>query len=513
MKIHGSLLARNTLINLIGQALPLVVAVVTMPFVVRGLGLERFGILALAWAVLGYFNIFDLGLGRAATKFVAEALGRDEQERVPAIVWTTVSVQAAFGVVGGLILAGITPLLVELILNIPQELVVEARLSFYLLALSFPMVLISSSFRGALEAAQRFDLVNAVRAPFSALNFLSPLVGVLLGWDLPGIVVLLVISRVLSLIILYWLCIHVFPSLKGMFRFHRAELRALAGFSKWLTITNVVVPIFVYLDRFLIGSLLTISAVSYYTVPYEVVSRLLIIPASLTGVLFPAFSSLSSNGDQDELNVNVTRSIKYIATAMMLPTVIFLLFAEDILRIWLGNDFALESASVFRLLSVSVLFNAIGYIPFSLIQGVGRPDIVAKYLLIELPLYAGIAFFLILRLGINGAALAWCLRMGWTIPIFSFLCIKIARVPLRAFIDNGTIRSLKGAGLLLMISIPVAIGSNWGFAITGIFTAALLIGYAIFVWHIIFDPIDKNLIRKLVGQARNFFKEEEENTA
>jgi hypothetical protein len=40
LEIKGSLLARNTLFNLIGQGLPLVVAVVTMPFIIQGLGME-----------------------------------------------------------------------------------------------------------------------------------------------------------------------------------------------------------------------------------------------------------------------------------------------------------------------------------------------------------------------------------------------------------------------------------------------------------------------------------------
>ena len=81
LEIKGSLLARNTLLNLIGQGLPLVVAVVTIPFIIHGLGIERFGLLSLAWVVLGYFAIFDLGLGLATTKFVGEALGKGEEDQ------------------------------------------------------------------------------------------------------------------------------------------------------------------------------------------------------------------------------------------------------------------------------------------------------------------------------------------------------------------------------------------------------------------------------------------------
>ncbi|MGB9860568.1 MAG: oligosaccharide flippase family protein [Moorellaceae bacterium] len=145
MKIRGTLLARNTLFNLLGQVLPLLVGVVTILFIVRGLGTERFGLLSLAWVILGYFSVFDLGLGRATTKYVAEALGKGETDRAPGFVWTTVATQAVFGVVGGLTLAAITPLLVERILNVPPSLVEEARTAFYVLALGVPVALISGS--------------------------------------------------------------------------------------------------------------------------------------------------------------------------------------------------------------------------------------------------------------------------------------------------------------------------------------------------------------------------------
>ena len=66
------------MLNLLGQVLPAAAALVTIPFLVRGLGTERFGILSIAWVVLGSSGIFDLGLGRATTKFVAGSLGRGE---------------------------------------------------------------------------------------------------------------------------------------------------------------------------------------------------------------------------------------------------------------------------------------------------------------------------------------------------------------------------------------------------------------------------------------------------
>src|SRR5947199_5974718 len=161
MRLQGKTLARNVVINILGQGVPLLVGVLTAPAVVHGLGSDRYGILAMALAVLGYFGLFDLGLGRAATRFVAAAIGESAEAKIPSIVWTAVITQAAVGFVGTLVFVVTTPLLVHKVLNINSALQPEAQTTFYILAFSIPAVLVSGSVRGVLDASQRFDLVNA----------------------------------------------------------------------------------------------------------------------------------------------------------------------------------------------------------------------------------------------------------------------------------------------------------------------------------------------------------------
>ncbi|RLA95629.1 MAG: hypothetical protein DRG69_03065, partial [Deltaproteobacteria bacterium] len=131
-QIKGNLLAKNTALNFIGQVVPLFVAVIAIPFIIQGLGADRFGILSLAWIIIGYFSIINLGLGRATTKFVAEALGKDEMEKIPSIVWTSLASQLFLGILGGVILIILTPILVKQILNIPIDLIKETKTTFYL---------------------------------------------------------------------------------------------------------------------------------------------------------------------------------------------------------------------------------------------------------------------------------------------------------------------------------------------------------------------------------------------
>src|SRR5882672_3000887 len=83
----GRLLARNTVWNLVGSGAPMIVAVVCIPILIRGLGKDRFGVLTLAWALIGYASLFDIGLGRALTQLVAKKLGSGEDHEIPALAW------------------------------------------------------------------------------------------------------------------------------------------------------------------------------------------------------------------------------------------------------------------------------------------------------------------------------------------------------------------------------------------------------------------------------------------
>jgi len=496
--ISGKILAHNTILNFIGQVIPLIVGVITIPFIIRGLGIERFGLLSLAWVVLGYFTIFDLGLGRATTKYVAAVLGKGEEDQLPRLVWTAVTVQAILGIVGVLVLFGITPLLVEHILKIPPELVGEAKFTFYLLALSIPVVLISGSFRGVLEAAQRFELVNAVKCPTSILTFLLPLVGLLLGFHLPGIIALLLIARFGALLTFVVMDLRIFPRLRkysGSFTFF-ARLFAYGG---WITVTNIVGPILKYLDRFLIGSILSIAAVTYYSVPYEAVTRLWFIPASLTMTLFPAFSTLEGAKDRQRLGILFAHSVKYILLVLGVVILVISLFAKEILQIWLGADFAIKSTAVLQILALGVLINSLAHTPFALLQGVGRPDLPAKFHMLELPLYIGVVWFLISQWGIAGVAAAWTLRGALDALLLFGATFKIYRFSPRLLITNGT--------MLACFALVALAGASYGLKnLTGtlpllaqsLLVLGLLALFALFAWKSILDNSERGAFLKMV---------------
>lgn len=408
----GRALARHAAYNLIGQALPLAVGVVAIPFAARYLGAERFGVLGLVWALIGSFGLLDLGLGRATTKYVAALLARNDTVSLGPIASLSVLVQTVLGLLGGAALALLTPWLVERAMSVPAALQGEVRSCFFVVAVSIPLVAFSTGLRAILEAALRFDIVNLVRTPMAAMMFAIPALVAAAGGDLMVIAAGLLVVRLLST----WAWVHAvgraLPGVRWTLRRSWQAFRPLAAYGAWTAVSNAIAPLLAYLERFLLASLAGVAALGYYTAPAEAVMRLLIVPGALAAALFPAVSAADGASAQGATAERLAlTSLRYLAAGLAPIVLLLIVFAEPLLRIWLGPEYAAQGARAFAILGAGVFINSLAYVPSAYLYGRGRPDLPAKFHVGELLLYVVASWLLIRKLGITGAALAWTLRV------------------------------------------------------------------------------------------------------
>lgn len=483
----GHILARNTIWNLIGLGAPLLVALFAIPLLIKGLGTARFGVLTLSWAVVGYFSLFDLGLGRALTKLVAEKLGAGQAEEIPKLIWTALALMGMLGVIGALVAAGLSPWLVQDTLKIPQALQGETLNAFYLLALSIPIVIISTGLRGVLEAHQRFDLTNIVRIPLGIFTFIGPLIVLLFSNNLFPVVAVLVAGRFLTCGVFLVLCLRQVPALRHNIRPQGAMVRPLINFGSWMTVTNIVGPLMVYLDRFLIGAFISVTAVAYYATPYEVVTKLWLISGAVVSVLFPAFSTTLAQDRARTVRL-FGRGINYIFLALFPLSLIIVTLAHEGMTVWLGAEFADNGAFVLQWLAVGVFINSIAHIPFTLVQGAGRPDLTAKMHLIELPFYLLILWWLLGVYGIKGAAVAWVVRVGIDTLIL-FAMAKWLLPNTRGLIWNSLLR------ILIALCIFIMAGYTAGLFVKWVFLVGTLIGFFVVTGLWLIAPEERRLLK------------------
>jgi O-antigen/teichoic acid export membrane protein len=481
----GRLLARNTVWNLVGNGAPLIVAVFSIPILIHGLGKDRFGVLTLAWALIGYASLFDIGLGRALTQLVAKKLGSGEEHEIPALAWTSLLLMTALGAVGAVAIVAISPWLVVRELNIPAELQRETLQSFRLLALSIPFVITTAGLRGLLEAHQRFGIISALRIPLGIFTFAGPLLVLPFSKSLVPVVGTLVAGRVLAWTAHLLVCLWVLPELGRSITWKQSAVGPLLRSGGWMTVTNVVGPLMSTLDRFVVGALLSLTAVAYYATPYEVVTKVLLLPAALVGVMFPAFST-GFVLDRGRTALLFGRSVKSLFLVLFPAMLCTVALAQDGLRVWLGAEFAQHSFRVLQWLAVGVFINSLAYVPFAFLQGVGRPDITAMLHLIEFPLYIGLLWWLIGARGIEGAAIAWTARGA----IDTLLMFSLAK----RFLPGEEPMRLRTAllpGMALLILAVAALLQ--GPIVKGLFLLGTIFCFVLVTWFRILTPEERSL--------------------
>lgn len=489
------LLTRNTLWNLAGFLLPLAVAVAAMPWLIDSLGTERFGMLTLAWVVLGYFGLFDLGLGRALTQIVSARLSKGEGVQIANIVWTASLLMLLLGMSGGAALFLSAHWLIYEILNVPETLRAESLIAIQFIAAGVPIVISTAGMRGVLEAYQRFDLVNIVRVFNGTFTFLGPLVAAVFFRDLAVMVFVLLVVRVIVWFVYLGFCLRIVPGLRKGVRFQPASMPMLLNFGGWMTVTNIVGPLMDYMDRFLVAALLSMAAVAYYATPFEVVTKLLFVAGALVGVLFPAFAASHVRDPQLFAQLFV-KGLKYIFILVFPAVLVTVVMAGEGLLWWLGGEFSLHSTAVLRWLAIGVLVNSLAQVPYALLQGAGRPDLTAKLHLVELPLYLLGVWWAIGRYGIEGAALAWTARVSLDALLLFVLAKRL--LPHTQLVNVKSMTTMTLAIMaLIMAFLPLTMATK----VTML--ALLLLLFGVFVWTRFLDSVERRQLGAYLTMGRS----------
>ena len=436
---------RNTLYNLAGATIPIVLALVTVPLYLREIGTARYGVLAIVWLILSYFGTFDLGLSRAAANRIAQLHHGVAAEREE-VFWTACLLNSAIGAAVGFVLYFLGGQLLEHWFPRSAPLYTEATRALPWMAVAVPIATVTAALTGALEGLQRFSTVNVIQSVGTALFQAVPLVtAYTVGPQLQYVIPAAVITRLFTALPLFSAVKSALP-LTGPPRLHAGYARQLFAYGSWVAITNLVGPILHVFDRFLVGIVLGASAVAYYVVPFQLVNRSQVVPGALSRALFPHLSVLNS----DEARKISIDAIVTLAAVMTPLTIIGLLIIAPFLRLWVGSAFASHAAPVGEILLLGIWINGLAFVPFALLQARGRPDIVAKFHLLEVVPFLLLLWFALTRIGIAGAAAAWTLR----VTVDAALLFVAAGLPLATAKPLAPTAALIAATALCVCLLP-----------------------------------------------------------
>jgi len=465
----------------------MVSGLVVTPIVLHALGDETFGLWSFIVSVTMYLAVLDFGLGPSVVRLTAEARGREAPDETSAVASVALALYAMIGavtIVAGLGLSWLVPLLIE----IPDDLVFEARLATFLvvigLAARFPLGL----FYNLLGGHQRLDVQNLGNFVGTVLYALLVAVLVPRGGGLVLLAVLTLAVTVFRLTLpLLWIR-REFPQLR-LRRVYvtRARMRELASISWSNFLVHLANKVVFSTDIVVVGIVLGAREAAIYAIASRLFQLAFGLASVLTGLLYPAFAEYEGAGEEERQRRLLLGGLRGGSAAAFVLALPLLAIPEQLITGWLGEGYE-DSAPVLALLALGVLLHQPLWLLTQYLVARGRQQAMARLLVTAAGANVLLSIGLALTVGTWGVALATLLADGaalalavplWVAPVAGLSAATVARAVLRpalpaaavALCVFGAARAIDTDTLLELLPVGVAWGllagaAVWSFGLT-----------------------------------------------
>lgn len=495
------LVSKNILYNFLGQAVLLLLGLFTTPFFIYKLGKDSFGILVLLTSLVGYFSILEFGFSAAIIKSITEVSAKKDYEGLKKITSTAFLVFLMIGILGALLIILSAHWIIG-ILHIPQNLQLTALNAFYISSLSFLVSMITVVFISIPSAFQRMDIINSRNIFLGVLNSVGSIILLMLGFHLLAVVLWNVAISALATIIFFILIRKVFPGTSFSLKFDKKVFLKLFKFGGFKFISNISGQIIFQLDRLLIGIFQPISSLTFYNPPLSLVQKSFSSLLNITGAAFPAVTQSDALGDMERIRQLYLRMSRLIAFIMFPALAIFFIGAESLMNIWLGPEFARESAPVLRIFAIAYLFIAFSAAPVVVSEGMNKPKIPAIFGSLGAIINLIAALILIPKFGITGAALALLINCVLQVPVFVwFVSKKVIKVPVFLLFKKAYLKPMIAAASAIFLSEYFF---SYGQSLVSLSAAVLIFGVSYLSVNILigtFDSADKLAAKYFISKV------------
>ena len=437
-------IGRNALFNFAGGALPAVVSLATIPLIVRGLGDEGYGLFALIVAIVGYFSLIDVNVTAGSVKYISGYAAKDDQRGIDQTVTFGLAAYSVIGSIGAICIFAAAPFLVRNVFNVPPALTETGELSLRIAALGFLFGQLQAYLNSIPQALLRYDVSSRVEMTFGALVPLGTVALLQLGFALPEIIAFRVLASALNCLTLWSIVSRLLPQLRFAWP-ERSLTQNLLRFTGYSFLSRVAAVTYAHADKLIIGAVVGVRALAYYTVAATLANRVLGLTFRLSSVLFPSASALDARGETDRLRALYLKATRYVSFINGSVLVLIAVFADAILYYWIGPEFASNGARILILIAVAQFVDSLTNIPSLVNDGLGHPKVSGSMALLRACLGLVAIYALVHLHGVEGAAWAHLATSALMTTVFV------------TFVHGRTVPCRLGDVLMNSYALPMAI--------------------------------------------------------
>jgi O-antigen/teichoic acid export membrane protein len=402
-------LARNMAAGMANSVVVVLINLVALPFYLRYLGMEAYGLIGFYATLQTILQVLDLGLAPTVSREISHGAETGQQRRSASLLRTLGVVYVGVAVAIATLVALASPWLGAHWLHAEQLSDATIAQAVALMGLNLACRWPISLYQGALVGAHRLALSSSVSMTIN-IAAAATTIGVL-AYGPHSIEAFFVVQAGYGLIhatLLRIVARRVVGERDAPYDF--ADLRRVWRFSAWMGGIAITSLVFTQLDKALLSKLIPLEDFGHYMLAVLLVSGLQVVTGPAFNVIYPKFTTLIARGDRPTLARFYSDTSRMFAAAVFSLALALILHTDALVTLWTGRaDVAMRVAPLVALLATGSALNGIMYFPYALQVASGRPRISFTINLWLLALAAPTIVWLAMRQGAAGGALSWAL--------------------------------------------------------------------------------------------------------
>lgn len=426
-------LFRNIFYNYIGFFWVSLLGIVITPFIVRILGNEQYGIWAVALSLFGFANYLELGVSSALVLYVAECVTRHKDDDTMTVINSALTVYLILGIIVGLSLLALIPLLVNSFLQVSPNLKSLTSSILVIYAFLFIFQMPARIFEHALIGMQRMDVTNRLSIFFRTLERLSVLALLFMGAGLKVIVCVNGMMGLLQSLSGFFFLKRLIPEYRIKFLIRSEELKKLftTGIQQFLG--EIGVALIGFINVFLIASLVHVKEVVFFELGSRISQFLYLFSARLFMPIYPASTTFFVKGELEKLQKLFLYGTRIVIIFTLPIAFAVFLWSKGIIDLWMGPGYE-AAGGVLKVLIFNYFLWSINVVPSAMMYGVHKSTLIASESLSRAGLNFLLGLLFVPSFGVMGSAYALMSASLITFLLFMVMKVRVFKIRFLLFV-------------------------------------------------------------------------------
>ena len=398
------------------------------PLTLKALGNEKYGVWTVILAILQFSGLANFSTGISVVKFIAQYSNNniDDNENLSTTVFFSYIFMLVMGIIASLILFLIRNFLIQNI-NLDFTSYNDLENGIGVVAFCLIPLFLQQVSRGILLGLVKNILSGALEVTQNLVLWLGIWVIGIFGGKILHLALWSLIVNIGFFLVTLYFSIEVLKPFNLKLKINKKIVYNILNYSFYSWVNSIGISLFQTIDRILVGMVLGPSIAGVYSIASSLALRLNMLAGQFTQVLTPLASSYYSQSRFNELSKIFRNVSEFTGQIMCFVACFLVVWMNDILRIWISQDFANSYTLIFQVMVIAYSLFSMHRTAHQILCGIGYVKFSAIITIFSSVLMLSLLYIFSINFGVVGSVYSnffYCLVLSMNFYLSSKLGLK-----------------------------------------------------------------------------------------